>query len=135
VDVIAQLPVIFDCNDDPDDPSFGDIYTPAHMELEAGVVEVTGWAIDTDDLEQVEIWVDGADGLYVGNADIFLDSPEVEDLYPWLPNYLTNDAGFSFEMDTEALNLADGEHVIVVWTEDEDGGRNILGQRTFVLDN
>jgi hypothetical protein len=30
---IAQSPVIFDCDDDPDQPSFGDIYTPLNMEM------------------------------------------------------------------------------------------------------
>ena len=45
---IAQIPVIFDCNDDRDRPGWGDIYTPAHMERTAGVVEVTGFAIDQD---------------------------------------------------------------------------------------
>ena len=38
---IAQIPVIFDCDDDRDRPGWGDIYTPAHMERVAGVVEVT----------------------------------------------------------------------------------------------
>ncbi|MCK5376058.1 MAG: hypothetical protein KAJ97_03185 [Acidobacteria bacterium] len=129
---IAQLPVIFDCNDDPDLPSFGDIYTPAHMELEAGIVEVTGFAIDSDRIDAVEIWVDGT---YVGDADFGLLSPEVEDLFPWLPSAQTEDAGFRYEMDTVALGLADGEHSIVVWTEDKDNSRTIVGERRWVLDN
>jgi len=129
---IAQIPVIFDCNDDPDDPSFGDIYTPAHMELVAGVVEITGFAIDEVVIDHVEIWIDGT---YIGNAIYGFTSPEVVDRYPWLPVSLTREAGYEFDLDTVAASLADGEHSLVVWTEDRFGGRNIIGERRFVLDN
>jgi hypothetical protein len=129
---IAQLPVIFDCNDDADDPAWGDIWTPEHMELESDVVEVTGFAIDTRSFNRVEIWVDG---VHVGNADFGLPSPGLGDLYPWLPPIFANNSAYSYDLDTVAANLADGEHIIVVQTEDTLGGRTIIGQRRFVLDN
>ncbi len=129
---IAQLPVIFDCNDDADDPAWGDIWTPEHMELEGDVVEVTGFAIDTRTINRVEIWIDG---VYIGDADYPVASPGLEDLYPWLPPFFATNRGFSYELDTVAANLADGEHYLVVWTNDNLGGRTIIGQRTFVLDN
>ncbi len=129
---IAQVPVIFQCNDDQDDPSWGDIWTPQHMELEGGVVEVTGFAIDTQRIDYIEIWVDG---VHIGDAELGLESPDVDVLYPWLPPIFSSTAGFRYELDTVAANLADGEHVIVVWTEDRLEGRNILGERRFVLDN
>jgi hypothetical protein len=129
---IAQLPVIFDCNDDPDEPSLGDIYTPAHMELEAGVVTVTGYAVDFDRVDVVEIWVDGN---YVGDAEYGFETPEVEDMFPWFHFTLTRDAGFRYELDTVAEMLADGEHSLIVWTEDRFGARTIIGERRWVLDN
>jgi hypothetical protein len=129
---IATLPVIFDCNDDADDPSWGDIWTPTHMERVAGTVEITGFAIDSLPIRQVEIWIQG---VYVGDADFGLPSPDLSDLYPWLPPIFARSAGFSYELDTEAENLADGELSLVIWTEDSRGGRNILGERRFVLDN
>ncbi len=130
---IAQIPVIFDCNDDPDDPAIGDIVTPAHMERVAGVVEVTGFADDLNRrLEKVEIWVDG---VYIGDAEFGLLSPEFEDRYPWLPSSVTRNSGFRYELDTVAANLADGEHSLVVWTQDTADGRSIIGERRFVLDN
>jgi hypothetical protein len=129
---IAQIPVIFDCNDDPDDPAIGDIVTPEHMELVAGVVEVTGFADDTRTLRQVEIWVDGN---FIGLADFGLPSPEFEEAYPWLPTSVTRNSGYRYELDTVAENLADGEHSLVVWTEDVKDGRTIIGERRFVLDN
>ncbi len=129
---IAQLPVIFDCNNDRDFPSWGDIWTPTHMELEAGTVEITGFVYDSRTIEAVEIWVDG---VFIGFADYGLPSPGMEDLYPWMPAWFTNNAGFEYDLDTVAASLADGEHSIIVWSEDRLGGRNIVGERRFVLDN
>ncbi len=130
---IARIPVIFDCNDDRDRPSFGEIYTPTPMERVAGTVDVTGWAIDLDWVVQVEIWMDGE---FVADADeIHLPSPEIDEIYLWLPNYFTLNARWSYAMDTVGLNVTDGEHVMVVWTEDHWGGRTMIGERVFVVDN
>jgi hypothetical protein len=128
---IAQLPVIFDCNDDADDPAWGDIWTPAHMELVADIVEVTGFVMDFHRIDAVEIWIDG---VYIDNADYPLPSPNLRDLYPWMPPIFSNNAGFAYDLDTVAAHLADGEHSLVVWTEDRLGGRTIIGERRFVLD-
>jgi len=129
---IAQLPVIFDCNDDFDDPAWGDIWTPTHMEREADIVEITGFAIEYLRIDYVEIWVDGN---LIGYADHGLPSPNLKDLYPWMPLWFSSNAGFSYDLDTVAANLGDGEHSIVVWSEDRLGGRTIIGERRFVLDN
>jgi len=130
---IAQIPVIFDCDDDLDDPSWGDIYTPTKMERVADVVEITGWAIDNDLINDVEIWVDG---VFIDYADeIGIHTPEITELYPWLPVSRTLLAGWAYDLDTRAEALADGEHVLVVWTMDFFGGRNIIAERRFVIDN
>ncbi len=131
---IAQIPVIFDCDDDPDRPSWGDIYTPAAPEeVVTGIVDVTGWAIDLDFIEEIEVWVDGEFVDYVD--ELYLPSPEVIDLYPWFPTYFTANAGYEYAYDTVAADLADGRHVLVIWTEDRWGGRTIVGERGFFVDN
>jgi hypothetical protein len=129
---IAQIPVIFDCNDDPDDAAWGDIWTPEHMELVADTVEVTGFAVDFARIDFVEIWVDG---VHIGNADYPLPSPGLIDLYPWMPPIFPSSAGYAYDLDTVAAGIADGEHILVVITEDRLGGRSIIGERRFVLDN
>ncbi|MGD8441395.1 MAG: Ig-like domain-containing protein, partial [Holophagae bacterium] len=131
---IAQIPVIFDCDDDPDRPSWGDIYTPDPPgAVVTGTVDVTGWAIDLDSIEIIEVWVDGE---YVDVVDeMDLPTPEVQDRYLWLPTYFTANAGYSYALDTVAENLADGEHVLVIWTEDRWGGRTFIGERRFIVDN
>jgi hypothetical protein len=97
-----------------------------------GVVEVTGFAIDTKTITHVEIWVDG---VYIGEAEIGLDSPDFAELYPWMPYVFSSTGGFEYQLDTLAANLADGEHILVVWTQDRLFGRSMIGQRRFVLDN
>jgi hypothetical protein len=130
---IAQIPVIFDCDDDPDRPGFGDIYTPANMEIITGEFELTGWVIDYDRAEDVEIWVDG---VFVSLVDEFgLETPEVEEMFPWLPMFLTRNAGWTYVLDTVAEGLADGEHVLVVQSVDDFDNRSIIGERRFVVDN
>jgi hypothetical protein len=129
---IAQIPVIFDCDEVYDRPAFGDIYTPAHMERVAETVEVTGWAIDFERVDVIEIWIDG---VFIGEADLGLPTPEVQEVYIWLPTLWTTNAGYSFDLDTEAEALSDGQHSLVVWSEDRFGRRAIIGERLFVIDN
>ncbi len=130
---IAQIPVIFDCDDDPDRPSWGDIYSPVAMEMVAGVVEVTGWAIDLEHIQQIEVWVDGEFIDYVDDMNLY--SPEVRAMYPWLSTSLTEYAGYRYDFDTVSLNITDGEHVLVIRTEDRWGGVTMIGERVFVVDN
>ncbi len=129
---IGSIPVIFDCNDDPDRPSWGDIYTPEAMERVSGTVAVTGWAIDYDRIvpDGVEVWVDG---VQMGNGVYGVESSEVTDAYPWFGYSWTHNAGYEYDLDT--TQLADGEHELVVITRDLFGGRSAIGQRTFVVDN
>ncbi len=131
---IAQLPVIFDCNDDADDPAIGDILSPKHMERIAGTFEVTGFAYDRNRVDFVEIWVDG---VFIGYAEYGLDSTDIdfEERYPWLPSTVTRNRGYSYDLDTVAANLADGQHVLVVRTQDRFDNFSIIGERTFVTDN
>ena len=89
-------------------------------------------AIDSRSFDQVEIWVDGN---FIGFADFGLDTPDLDEIYPWLPPIYTDNGGFSYDLDTVAAGLADGQHELVVWTQDTRDGRSIIGQRSFVLDN
>jgi len=130
---IARMPVIFDCNDDHDEPSWGEIYTPRNMERVAGVTELSGWAIDLENVSEVEIWIDGQ---YIDNVDdLNVATPEIEALLPWLPDWYTSNAGWRYDLDTIGLNITDGQHKLVVWTEDAWGGRTMIAEQIFVVDN
>jgi hypothetical protein len=52
-----------------------------------------------------------------------------------MPLWFSSNAGYSYDLDSVAASLADGEHSLVVITEDRLGGRTIIGERRFVLDN
>ncbi len=127
---IAQIPVIFDCDDDYDRASFGDIYAPTNMERISDTFEVTGWAIDLDFVIEVEVWVDGE---FMGYADTGILTPEVRDQFPWLPIFHTDDAGYSFDLDT--TTISEGEHLLAIRTVDYGGHKNFVGERSFVVDN
>jgi len=129
---IASIPVVVQCDDYPDRPSWGDIYTPEPLAHVSGTYTVTGFALDYDHIvtDGVEIWVDGT---LVGMADYPLSSPEVPAMFPYLSATFTATAGYSFDLDTTALT--DGEHQLVVITQDAFGNRTAIGQRTFYVDN
>jgi len=127
---IATIPVIFDCDNDPDIPAWGDIYTPTNMERVSGTTEVTGWAIDSlGTVQNIEVIVDGD---VMGLATYGLPSPEVHQNFPWIP-FNVNNVGFSYDLDT--TKLTDGPHTLVIRAEDFFGGKNFIGQRQFVVDN
>ena len=67
--------------------------------------------------------------------ELYLPTPELVVRYPWFPNYFTAEAGYAYAYDTVAANLADGDHVLVIWTEDYWGGRTFVGERRFEVDN
>ena len=128
---IGTIPVIITCgNCDTDCYAFGDIYTPVNMERVAGTYPVTGWAIDFQEIQRVEIYVDGK---LMGVAQDHLDSPELMEAQPWWPACWTEDAGFAYDLDTTMLT--DGEHYLVVRSIDRQGNENFVGQRTFIVDN
>lgn len=130
---IATIPIIIDCDDDPDRPSWGDISSPAELETVSGTVLVSGWAIDEDTIEDVQVFVDGDFIDYVDDANV--RSEEIQSLYAYLPSFLTAYAGYVYDLDTVALQLADGQHSLVIRTIDHWGGQNIIGERRFQVDN
>lgn len=129
---IGTIPVVFDCDDDPDRPAWGYIDTPERMERVDLITPVTGWALDYDQIMQdgVEIWVDGT---LMGIADFPLSSLDVTAMFPYLSSSWTSHARFEYNLDT--TQLADGEHQLVVITEDYWGGRTAIAQIPFVVDN
>ncbi len=60
-----------------------------------GMLPLTGWALDDDGIERVEIFVDG---VVVGIADLQQNRPDVQILYPGYPDSAA--AGFGFQLDS-----------------------------------
>lgn len=131
IGIVQTIPVILDCNDDPDRPAWGDIYTPALMERVAGTTLVSGWAIDWDTVVLVEVLVDGD---FIDYADFgLIATPEVCANFPWYPFNRCANAGYRYDMDT--TQFTDGPHKLVIRTVDHFGNKNYVGERSFVVDN
>jgi hypothetical protein len=127
---IYRIPVVFRCDDLlGNEASFGDIDLPAENLLFGGAdVEVTGFAVDFDGVERVEIFVDGA---LRGTATLGLPRPDVAARFPGYPGVAT--AGWTFSLDV--TELSDGFHHLQVIVVDEEGAATLIGERNFKVNN
>jgi hypothetical protein len=127
---IYRIPVVFRCDDLlGNEASFGDIDLPAENLLFGGAdVEVTGFAVDFDGVERVEIFVDGA---LRGIATLGLPRPDVAASFPGYPGVAT--AGWTFSLDV--TELSDGFHHLQVIVVDEEGAATLVGERNFKVNN
>jgi hypothetical protein len=131
---IAEIPVTFVCDQNPPDlpneGSVGDIDLPGNGLLYHGVVTTTGWALDWNGVQSIQILVDGNP---VGNATYGLPRPDVFELsyYPGFPG--GGAPGWQFHLDTTRLN--NGEHFLDVIVTDNLGATTDIGRRRFVVNN
>jgi hypothetical protein len=128
VAVIDTLPVTFRCDDGLDEDAFGSIDLPVEGGFFGGIVMVTGWALDPDGVQRVDVFVDGT---LVGTATYGFSRPSVAADYPGLPDSLA--AGWSFALDTR--DLSDGHHQMQVVVIDDLGRSTLVGERPFLVEN
>ena len=110
-----------------DQPAFGYIDTPTDYQFINGVFEVFGWASDFQQVQRVEVDIDGH---VVGNANYGLFRPDVRDTDP---RVFSANVGFSFLLDT--THLSDSPHDLVIYVVDRFGNRTEIGRRKFVVNN
>lgn len=126
---IAEMPVTFTCDEfTGNEESFGEISAPRNGLIYSGVIQATGWALDWEGVQSVEVFVDGRS---VGLATLGLARPGVASLHPGYPESLA--PGWSLSFDTR--NFSDGEHFFEVVVRDDLGNDTLLGKRRFVVDN
>lgn len=128
VAVLDTIPVTFRCDDDLDEDGFGDIDLPVGGGFFGGVVMITGWALDPDGVDEVQIWVDGT---LAGTATHGFSRPEVAADHPGLPDSAA--AGWTFVLDTRPL--ADGPHQLQLVVVDDLGRTTLAGERPFLVEN
>jgi len=133
--IIDQVPVVLDCNDDLDDPSFGDLEYPENMRDMKGTELLKGWVIDYHNVARINVYIDGIlDGFVAEpSPNIHMLRQDVEEMYPWLPYYYTRWSGFQYYLDTR--KYVDGIHQIVLETVDSGGHHNYWVQRPVVFNN
>ena len=135
--IIDQIPVVLDCNDELDEPSFGELETPIHMQDMKGTELLKGWVTDFQYVARINFYVDGIlDGSVIdvnNNPNIHMYRPDIEAKYPWLPYYVTRFSGFQYFLDTR--KYVDGIHQLVLETVDANGFHNYWLQRPLVFNN
>jgi hypothetical protein len=128
---IAEIPVTFSCDQNlPNENSVGDIDLTLRGLLYHGVISVTGWALDWEGVQSVQVLVDG---FPIGNAVYGIPRPDVLALsfYPGYPNLLA--PGWRFDLNTQ--NFDNGEHFLDVIVTDVHGVTTYIGRRRFVINN
>lgn len=125
----AEVPVTFICDDNVgNEGSFGDVNLPPDGLLFEGVVAFTGFALDFEGVDRVEVRVDGFD---FGDAVYGLPRPVISALYPGYPD--TAFPGWSFILDT--TTLSNGEHHMQVVVFDDLGFSTMIAERFFNVEN
>ena len=125
----AEVPVTFICDDRVgNEGAFGDIDLPPDGLLFEGVVPFTGWALDFEGVDRVQIFVDGAPA---GDAVYGLPRPGISAAFPGFPDSLL--PGWSFSLNTTVLE--NGNHQLQVIVTDDDGFTTMIAERTFHVEN
>ena len=135
VTTFDTIPVVFEClwagnaSGNPY-PSQGYIDVPYAYENLQGTVRITGWAIDYNRIDHINVYVDGH---FIGLATYPYERLDVKAEID-SSNY-GRYSGWYFDLDT--TQFTDGEHDLVIETVDKlvPADLRILGERRFVSDN
>lgn len=135
-EVVDQIPVILDCNDLGDEPSYGDLEIPEELRDLKGTELLRGWVIDHNNgIKRLNFYVDGIlDGTLVHPGPyVMMLRMDVEAKYPWLPYPWSRYNGFEYQLDT--TRYVDGIHQLVIESVDYVGFHNYWVQRPLRFNN
>jgi hypothetical protein len=134
--IIDTIPVILQCNENLDEPSFGDIESPKVLEDLTGSVTIKGWVVDINGgTKQLNFYVDGIlDGsLIAPNPNILMPRPDIAAKFPWIPYAYAYNSGFQYTLDTSKYE--DGVHQLVIESYDFSNFHNYWVQRGLTFNN
>lgn len=120
---------------------FGTIDTPSDNATDiTGALGVTGWALDEVGVARVSIYRDPIPGesggeVFIGDATIVAGArPDVQAMYASYPN--ASQAGWGLQILTNMLpGRGNGTFRLLVYVDDVEGQRTLLGTRTFTCSN
>ncbi len=108
----------------------GVIDQPTSGQRVSGVVKVSGWVLDFNQLDKVELLVDGA---FANRADTNLPRADVLEIFPTYANSATPNPGFVSSF--LASRFANGPHAISVRVTESSQATFIIGPFTVIVDN
>ena len=108
----------------------GTIDQPTAGQTVSGVVKVSGWVLDFNAVDKIELLVDGA---VVNRADTNLPRADVLEVFPTYYNSATPNPGFVSSF--LARSFSSGPHTIAIQVTESSGASFVIGSRTVVVDN
>jgi hypothetical protein len=109
---------------------FGNLDVPdlANAYNASGSFPVQGWALDTDGIAAVDVWVDGG----ILQSAVYGDArPDVGNTFPDFPAALFS----SFIANIDSTRLTDGVHLLEVKATDRQGLSRLIGTRQIQVFN
>jgi hypothetical protein len=125
---IDEVPVTFSCIDTQNQDSIGHIDFPVVGLLYSGTILVSGWAVDLEGVQFINVLVDGNQ---VGSAITNIPRPDITSFYPSYPKVPA--PGFLFSLDTTALS--NGPHQLSVIVIDNAGADTFIGKFPIFVAN
>jgi len=108
----------------------GAIDQPVQGQRVSGVVKVTGWVLDFNRVDKIELFVDGA---FANRADIGLPRADVLEVFPTYANSATPNPGFVSSF--LASRFSSGSHAITIRVTESNGSVFTFGPVTVIVDN
>jgi hypothetical protein len=108
----------------------GVIDQPTQGQRVSGVVKVTGWVLDFNAIDKIELLVDGA---FANRADTNLPRADVLEVFPTYVNSATPNPGYVSSF--LANPLPDGPHTISIRVTESSQATTIIGPITVIVDN
>lgn len=105
---------------------FGRVDSPKANATVAGSMQVTGWALDNDCVDRVDVFIDG---MRLGSAEYGVSRPDLQTPYVGAPP----GAGFRYTLDTR--KVANGPHTIRVQIVDRSGNVALLKDISVLVKN
>ncbi|WP_170972132.1 N-acetylmuramoyl-L-alanine amidase [Bacillus yapensis] len=105
----------------------GYVDNPSSNVVLAGIKNVSGWFLDINGVEKIEVLVDGN---VVGDA-IYGDTRQ--DVEKMFPDFNNDKAGFHYFLDT--TKLSDGQHTIAIKETGKNGQVTTLSPKTVTVEN
>jgi hypothetical protein len=108
----------------------GVIDQPTQGQHVSGVVKVTGWVLDFNAVDKVELLVDGA---FANRADTNLPRADVLEVFPNYYNSATPNPGFVSSF--LARRFANGPHALTIRVTESSQSTFLIGPTTVIVDN